>query len=109
MVNIFYSSEFRKEVKRLAKKYRSIPEDLLELKNRPVENPLEGADLGFGVRKGRMIIKSKGKGKSGGARVITYNVTEMEDTIDITLLTIYDKSERSTISDKEIKDLLKSL
>ena len=109
MVNIFYSSEFRKEVKRLAKKYRSIPEDLLELKNRPVENPLEGADLGFGVRKVRMIIKSKGKGKSGGARVITYNVTEMEDTIDITLLTIYDKSERSTISDKEIKDLLKSL
>lgn len=109
MVNIFYSSEFRKEVKRLAKKYRSIPEDLLELKNRLVENPLEGVDLGFGVRKVRMIIKSKGKGKSGGARVITYNVTEMEDTIDITLLTIYDKSERSTISDKEIKDLLKSL
>jgi len=109
MVNIFYSSEFRKEVKRLAKKYRSIPEDLLELKNRLVENPLEGADLGFGVRKVRMSIKSKGKGKSGGARVITYNVTETEDTIDITLLTIYDKSERSTISDKEIKDLLKSL
>lgn len=109
MVNIFYSSEFRKEVKRLAKKYSSIPEDLIELRNRLVENPLEGADLGFGVRKVRMIIKSKGKGKSGGARVITYNVTEMEDTIDITLLTIYDKSERSTISDKEIKDLLKSL
>jgi len=109
MVNIFYSSEFRKEVKRLAKKYRSIPEDLIELRNRLVENPLEGADLGFGVRKVRMIIKSKGKGKSGGARVITYNVTEMEDTFDITLLTIYDKSEQSTISDKEIKDLLKSL
>ena len=109
MVNIFYSSEFRKEVKRLAKKYRSIPEDLIELRNRLVENPLEGADLGFGVRKVRMIIKSKGKGKSGGARVITYNVTETEDTIDITLLTIYDKSERSNISDKEIKDLLKSL
>ena len=65
--------------------------------------------MGFGVRKVRMIIKSKGKGKSGGARVITYNVTEMEDTIDITLLTIYDKSERSNISDKEINDLLKSL
>ena len=109
MVNIFYSSEFRKEVKRLAKKYRSIPEDLIELRNRLVDNPLEGADLGLGVRKVRMSIKSKGKGKSGGARVITYNVTEVEDTINITLLTIYDKSERSTISDKEIKDLLKSL
>lgn len=109
MVNIFYSSEFRKEVKRLAKKYRSIPEDLIELKNRLIENPVEGTDLGFGVRKIRMSIKSKGKGKSGGARVITYNVTEVEDTINITLLTIYDKSERSSISDKEIKDLLKTL
>ena len=44
-VNIFYSSEFRKEVKRLAKKYRSIPEDLIELKARLMENPLEGVDL----------------------------------------------------------------
>ena len=109
MVNIFYSSEFRKEIKRLAKKYRSISEDLIELRNRLLENPLAGVDLGFGVRKVRMSIKSKGKGKSSGARVITYNVTEVEDTIDITLLTIYDKSERSTISDKEIKDLLKNL
>ena len=109
MVNIFYSSEFRKEVKRLAKKYRSIPNDLVDLRNRLVENPLEGVDLGLGVRKVRMSIKSKGKGKSGGARVITYNVTVTEDTINLTLLTIYDKSDRSTISDKEIKELLNSL
>ncbi len=109
MVNIFYSSEFRKEVKRLAKKYRSIPNDLVDLRNRLVENPLEGVDLGLGVRKVRMSIKSKGKGKSSGARVITYNVTVTEDTINLTLLTIYDKSERSTISDKEIKELLNSL
>lgn len=108
-VNIFYSSEFRKEVKRLAKKYRSIPEDLIELKARLMENPLEGVDLGLGVRKVRMSIKSKGKGKSSGARVITYNITIAEDNIDITLLTIYDKSEKSAITDKEIKDLLKSI
>ena len=56
-----------------------------------------------------MSIKSKGKGKSGGARVITYNITIAEDNIDITLLTIYDKSEKTTITDKEIKDLLKSI
>lgn len=109
MVNIFYSSEFRKEIKRLVKKYRSLPEDLIELRTRLMENPLEGADLGFGVRKVRMSIKSKGKGKSGGARVITYNITTEEENINITLLTIYDKSERSTITDKEIKELLKNL
>jgi len=56
-----------------------------------------------------MSIKSKGKGKSGGARVITYSLTKDDEDINLTLLTIYDKSERSTISDKEIKDLLKSI
>ena len=63
----------------------------------------------MGVRKVRMSIKSKGKGKSGGARVITYSLTKDDEDINLTLLTIYDKSERSTISDKEIKDLLKSI
>mgnify|MGYP003302218552 CR=1 FL=1 len=106
MTNIFYSPEFRKEIKRLAKKYRSIPEDLIELRTRLLDNPFEGVDLGMGVRKVRMSIKSKGKGKSGGARVITYSLIVDDKDINLTLLTIYDKSERSTISDKEIKDLL---
>ena len=109
MTNIFYSPEFRKEIKHLAKKYRSIPEDLIELRTRLMDNPFEGVDLGMGVRKVRMSIKSKGKGKSGGARVITYSLTADDEDINLTLLTIYDKSERLTISDKEIKDLLKSI
>ena len=103
------NAEFRKEIKHLAKKYRSIPEDLIELRTRLMDNPFEGVDLGMGVRKVRMSIKSKGKGKSGGARVITYSLTADDEDINLTLLTIYDKSERSTISDKEIKDLLKSI
>jgi hypothetical protein len=74
-----------------------------------MDDPFEGVDLGMGVRKVRMSIKSKGKGKSGGARVITYSLTADDEDINLTLLTIYDKSERSTISDKEIKDLLKSI
>ena len=56
-----------------------------------------------------MSIKSKGKGKRGGARVITYSLTVDDEDVNLTLLTIYDKSERSTISDKEIKDLLKNI
>ena len=74
-----------------------------------MDNPFEGVDLGMGVRKVRMSIKSKGKGKSGGARVITYSLTADDEDVNLTLLTIYDKSDRSTISDKEIKDLLKSI
>ena len=56
-----------------------------------------------------MSIRSKGKGKSGGARVITYLLSVIEENVDITLLTIYDKSERESISDNEIKALIQAL
>ena len=72
-------------------------------------NPLAGVDLGGGVRKIRMAIKSKGKGKSGGARVITFNYVIGDDNRDITLMTVYDKSERETISDKEIIELREAI
>ncbi len=54
-----------------------------------------------------MAIKSKGKGKSGGARIITFNVEEKEDTINVTLLTIYDKSEIESVSDNFIAYLVR--
>lgn len=73
------------------------------------KNPYLGTDLGGGARKVRMSIKSKGRGKSGGARVITYLLSIEEEYIEVTLLTIYDKSDRENISDKEIKALIQSL
>lgn len=109
MVKIFYLPEFLKQAKHLTKKYPSFPEDLKVLLNEISENPLSGADLGGGVRKVRMSIKSKGKGKSGGARVITFNYLLEEGNRDITLMTVYDKSERETISDKEIIELRKAI
>ena len=105
MVRISYLPEFLKQAKHLTKKYPSFPEDLRVLINEITENPLAGADLGGGVRKVRMSIKSKGKGKSGGARVITFNYLLDDENRDITLMTVYDKSERETISDKEIIEL----
>lgn len=109
MVKIFYLPEFLKQAKHLTKKYPSFPEDLKVLLNEISENPLSGADLGGGVRKVRMSIKSKGKGKSGGARVITFNYLLEEGNRDITLMTVYDKSERETISDREIIELRKAI
>ena len=54
-----------------------------------------------------MAIASKGKGKSGGARVITFNIVQHDDeTADITLLTIYDKGEISSVKDQYIKWLV---
>ena len=109
MIHISYSPEFLKQLKHLAKKYKSIAGDLEVLRDELKQNPYSGADLGGGTRKVRMSIKSKGKGKSGGARVITYLVSAVEENIEVSLLTIYDKSERENISDKEIRSLIQAL
>ena len=106
-VSFILSDEFIRQFKRLAKKYSSLLNDYDIFKEELRKNPFQGNDMGNGVRKVRMSITSKGKGKSGGARVITLNVTQLEDdTIEITLLTIYDKSEISNVTDKYIKWLV---
>ena len=106
-VSFILSDEFIRQFKRLAKKYSSLLKDYDIFKEELRKNPFQGNDLGNGVRKVRMSITSKGKGKSGGARVITLNVTQLEDdSIEITLLTIYDKSEISNVTDKYIKWLI---
>lgn len=98
---------FKKEFKRLSKRYRSLLNDVQKLQGELLAKPDLGTDLGNGLRKIRMAIQSKGKGKSGGARVITYTIiTKIEET-EINLLYIYDKSERDSISATEIKELLK--
>ncbi|MBP3511184.1 MAG: type II toxin-antitoxin system RelE/ParE family toxin [Prevotella sp.] len=102
---ITYSPHFVKELKRLAKKYHSIKQDYANLLISLKGNPTQGADLGQGIRKVRMAIASKGKGKSGGARVITYTVLIATSDAEVKLLTIYDKSEKATITDNEIQKL----
>ena len=66
-----------------------------------------GTDLGNGFRKIRMAVKSKGKGKSGGARIITFTIIVSQEDTTIALLYLYDKSERSNIKDKELEALMK--
>ncbi|MBD8040235.1 type II toxin-antitoxin system RelE/ParE family toxin [Phocaeicola sp. Sa1CVN1] len=97
---------FMRETKRLLKRYRSLWKDLEGLQEELLANPTLGTDLGRGLRKVRMRISSKGKGKSGGARVITFTVIASVDETTINLLYIYDKSERENISPKEIDMLL---
>jgi len=52
-----------------------------------------------------LAITSKGKGKSGGARVITYLVTEDKE---IYLVFIYDKSQLENITKEQIFELLRN-
>ena len=100
------SKSFDKELKRLGKRYASLADDYETLLHDLKQTPTLGTDLGRGLRKVRMRITSKGKGKSGGARVITFTVIASVDEATINLLYIYDKSERENILPKEIDALL---
>ena len=71
------------------------------------KNPFLGEPLGKHLRKVRFPIASKAKGKSGGARVITHTILVETEGTDITLVTIYDKSDQANITDKELKKLIK--
>lgn len=101
------AKSFDKKIKRLRKRYASIADDYENLLNELRNNPHLGTDLGGGLRKIRMAITSKGRGKSGGARVITFSVVVAVEETDINLLFIYDKAERASITMNEILDLLK--
>lgn len=105
----YHQQLFLKEAKRIAKKYYSFKEDLEILQNELKINPHSGVDLGNGLRKVRMAIKSKGRGKSHGARVITYILLISENESEINLLTIYDKAERENISKEEIEEITKTI
>ena len=96
---------FKRQLKRLAKKYHSIANDYEKLLKDLYANPNKGEDLGNNTRKIRMAIASKNKGKSGGARVITCNILVDVVNTEIYLLTIYDKNEQGNISEKEIQNL----
>lgn len=99
------SKEFETSVKKLAKRYRSIPNDLEVLRESLFENPLQGVELCPNIRKVRMAITSKGRGKSGGARVITATAIVAENEGRIALLTIYDKSDASNVNLTVIKQI----
>ena len=99
------TKDFDKQVRLLSKKYRSLKTDLKAFEKELLANPTMGDDLGDNVRKVRMAIASKNKGKSGGARIITCTVLVDVINTDIYLLTIYDKGEKESISKREIKYL----
>jgi mRNA-degrading endonuclease RelE of RelBE toxin-antitoxin system len=97
---------FKRESKRLTKEYRSLVSELQVLSQELKENPHLGTDLGFGLFKIRLGIRSKGKGKSGGGRVVTYVIDE--DQV-VHLLTMYDKSEFDTIATPVLRELAREL
>jgi mRNA-degrading endonuclease RelE of RelBE toxin-antitoxin system len=91
---------FEKQAKKLIKKHSSLKTELFQLIQKLKENPEQGTAIGNNCFKLRIAIASKGKGKSGGARIIT-NIIITDATVY--LLSIYDKSEKENLSDKNTK------
>lgn len=102
--NVKTIAVFEKQTKRLFKKYPSLKNELIQLVQELKENPEQGKGIGKNCYKIRISIASKGKGKSGGARIITHIVIS-KDTVY--LLSIYDKSDQETLSQNELDELLK--
>ena len=105
-ITVSVSDDFAKEAKRLAKKYPSFKQDYKDFLESIKNNPLQGDEITKNIRKIRMAIKAKGKGKSGGARVITFNVlTDMENG-QVVFLLLYDKEDASTVKVNVVKQLV---
>ncbi len=102
--NVVVTDSFKKHAKGITKKHPSLKSDLNKLIDSLEKTPSQGDPLGKDCYKMRIAISSKGKGKSGGARVITCIKVANKNAY---LLTIYDKSEKETIADKELDILLK--
>jgi mRNA-degrading endonuclease RelE of RelBE toxin-antitoxin system len=102
--NIYTTDFFDKELKKLSKKYPSIKQDYKDLVDSLKEEPKQGEPLGRDCYKIRMAISSKSKGKSGGSRVISC-VKIVAGSVF--LLSIYDKGDKESISDKELDNLLR--
>lgn len=104
--NVIATELFERKLKRLAKKHRSLKTDLLEVFKQLADNPTIGTPIGKECFKIRVAISSKDKGKSSGARIITYIRVVSQNVF---LIDIYDKSEQANISDKELQLLIEVL
>lgn len=110
--SIEQTDEYGRRLKRLVKKHRSLRKDLSDLYDTLERDPFQGVLIRPHVRKLRVAITSKGRGKSGGARVLTYLVIPKQDDDDegkIYLLTIYDKGDIAALTDDYIDDLINEI
>lgn len=109
MTDVIVLPSFEKDAKKLSKKYNSLKSELTDFIDNTQAEGVQGISLGGGLFKARLAVKSKGKGKSGGLRIISYHdviLAKSEDTVY--LVAIYDKSDLSTMEVRQITRILKS-
>lgn len=103
--DIFFTGEFKRNLRQLAKKYRRIKTDI-----QPLLDDLEAGKtpgdqvpgLTVAIYKVRVRNSDSAKGKSGGYRII---YQQASDTT-IILITMYSKTEQADISPAEIRAII---
>lgn len=100
---IKYSDNFLKEAKKLSKKFKLLKSDLKQAVDEIESKNEFGVYLGYNLYKKRVQNSSIPTGKSGGFRIIIYQ--QIED--DIVLISIYSKTNKDSLSDDELKTILK--
>jgi mRNA-degrading endonuclease RelE of RelBE toxin-antitoxin system len=103
--DVFFTSEFKRNLRQLAKKYRRIKTDI-----QPLLDDLEAGKtpgdqipgLAVIIYKVRVRNSDSAKGKSGGYRII---YQQASDTT-IILITMYSKTEQADISPAEIREII---
>lgn len=101
-VRVTALNHFQRKARRLVKKFRTLDDELAILIDGLKQSPRQGKSLGAGLYKIRLASKSKGKGKSGGFRVITYYVEQVGNDEVVYLVTIYNKSEEDSIDKADL-------
>ncbi|WXU00632.1 MAG: hypothetical protein Ctma_1358 [Catillopecten margaritatus gill symbiont] len=101
---IDYSDTFLKEAKQLSEKYKGFKSDL-QVAVGEIQNRNLGTSLGKGLYKKRVKNSSNNSGKSGGFRMIVYQIRNDR----IVLMSVYSKSQKENISSLELQNILGSL
>ena len=95
---------FKKEVKKLAKRYKQISLDLKNLQSRLVDDPKAGISVGGNCYKIRLANSSVPVGKSGGFRVVYYYIDQNNT---VYLMSIYSKNDYESISESTLQAILR--
>jgi mRNA-degrading endonuclease RelE of RelBE toxin-antitoxin system len=102
---IVYTSEFKRNLRQLAKKYRHIKSDVQPIIDDLTRGKMTGDQIPgirYDVFKVRVKNSDAAKGKSGGYRIIYYR----PGSSLIVLITIYSKTEQSDITPAEIRRII---
>lgn len=104
-VSIFFTSEFRRNVQRLSRKYSHIRSDVQPIIEQLLAGQTPGEQIphvGYPVYKVRISSRDMRRGKQGGYRMIYYVKTPLM----IILVTIYSKTEQGDVAPEFIREVV---